>query len=231
MYPDMYYAMEEGMAAVSSIMAAMAFGNLFSFALSVTSYILMSLGLYTIAQRREINHPWMAWIPVLNLWILGSIADQYQYVVKNKVRSRRKVLIGVSIATAVCAVVMFGMLISLIVSLVMNGEALNYMSEYEVMNLVLPRLLGSLGVLGIMGILAIISTVFQYVALHDLYSSCDPANKTVFLVLSILFSVVMPFFVFACRKKDFGMPPRVQPAYQPIPQMQPPAEPWEQQGQ
>ena len=31
-----------------------------------------------------------------------------------------------------------------------------------------------------------------------------------FLVLSIVFNITEPFFVFSCRNKDFGMPPRKQ---------------------
>ena len=41
-------------------------------------YVLQSLGLYTIAERRGIRNPWLAWVPVANMWVLGSISDQYQ---------------------------------------------------------------------------------------------------------------------------------------------------------
>ena len=65
-----------------------------SFLLSVGTYVLTALGLYTIAQRRGINKPWLAWIPVVNVWTLGCISDQYRYVVKGEKKSKRKVLIG-----------------------------------------------------------------------------------------------------------------------------------------
>ena len=48
---------------------------------SVTMYVLQSLGAYTVAKRRGIHHPWLAWLPIGNVWIWGSISDQYQYVV------------------------------------------------------------------------------------------------------------------------------------------------------
>jgi len=54
-------------------------------------------------------------------------------------------------------------------------------------------------------------TVFQYVAYYDLFASSHPSNATLYLVLAIVFQVTLPFFVFACRKKDEGMPPRKQP--------------------
>ncbi len=43
--------------------------------LSIVSYVLFSLGLYTVAKRRMINHPWLSWIPVANIWILGSLSE------------------------------------------------------------------------------------------------------------------------------------------------------------
>ncbi len=54
------------------------------------TYVLQALSLYSIAKRRGIGKPWLSWIPVANTWILGSISDQYQYVVKGKVRNKRK---------------------------------------------------------------------------------------------------------------------------------------------
>ena len=58
--------------------------------LSVACYVLEALSLYTIAQRRGIRKPWLAWIPVVNVWIVGSISDQYQYVVNRRIQNRRK---------------------------------------------------------------------------------------------------------------------------------------------
>ena len=61
-------------------------------------------------------------------------------------------------------------------------------------------------------LVAIVMIVIKYIDYYNLYSSCNPSNATLFLVLSIFFSVTLPFFVFACRKKDLGMPPRKRPA-------------------
>ena len=44
--------------------------------IGIGAYVLWSLGVYTIAKRRGIRKPWLSWIPVGNLWILGSISDQ-----------------------------------------------------------------------------------------------------------------------------------------------------------
>ena len=49
--------------------------------IGIATYVLSALGLYTIAKRRGLNHPWLAWIPVASAWIVGSLSDQYRYVV------------------------------------------------------------------------------------------------------------------------------------------------------
>ena len=41
--------------------------------LGITGYVLQALGMYRIAERRGIHRPWLAWIPVANSWVLGSI--------------------------------------------------------------------------------------------------------------------------------------------------------------
>ena len=56
--------------------------------------------------------------------------------------------------------------------------------------------------------LGIAIAVVYFMAMYDIYTSCNPQNNVLFLVLSIVFTVTEPFFVFFLRKKDEGMPPR-----------------------
>ena len=173
--------------------------------ISILSYVLYSLGTYTIAQRRGIHRPWLAWIPYGNVWILGSIADQYRYVSLGQVKNRRKLLLGLEIALTALTMVLMIAAVSLVVRIVMMGSG---DIEYILEELLLTS--GGLLILIYLAImaLAILVAVFQYICLHDLFASCDPNNKLIYLVLSIFVSVSMPVLVFICRKKDLGMPPR-----------------------
>lgn len=177
-----------------------------SFLLSVGTYVLTALGLYTIAQRRGINKPWLAWIPVVNVWTLGCISDQYRYVVKGEKKSKRKVLIGLNIAQLVCVLVFFVLTIVMVVDMV--GMATTNPSEQEVITAVLGSMGGMLLMFIPMVGISLATTIITYMALYDVYTSCDPKNNVTFLVLSILFSITQPFFIFFSRKKDLGMPPR-----------------------
>ena len=74
--------------------------------------------------------------------------------------------------------------------------------------------------------------VYRYMALYDVYTSCDPHNNVLYLVLSIFVGITLPVFLFICRKKDDGLPvpQESQPAYE-IPQwnpVEPPVEPWQE---
>lgn len=214
MYPDMYgFAGMEDMGQLENVLIAVIgvylVMMLFAGIYSIVVYILDSLGMYSIAKRRGIHHPWLAWIPVANSWLLGSISDQYQYVAKNKTTSRRKVLLGLSIATYALSWVVVVLCVVVVVNAVMALGATGDISTQFIGSLALVYILDL-----VMLIVAIVQTVFMYIAYYDLFVSSRPNSATAFLVLGIFFSFLLPYFVFACRKKDDGMPvkrPPVQP--------------------
>lgn len=191
--------------------------------ISIAVYVFTALGLYTLAQRRGLRHPWLAWIPVANVWILGSLSDQYRYVVRGQVRSKRKALLTLNIISAVMGVVMVVVIMAAVIRCVFSFRGA---SETEIVNALMGSIMGVLALCVPWAGVAIASAVLSYMALYDIYTSCDPANNTVYLVLSILFGFTQAIFLFLCRNRDDGMPPRrdTQPQYR-----QPAQEPWEQQ--
>ena len=56
----------------------------FALLVGLALYVLRAVGLYKLAKNRAIRCAWLAWVPVASDWILGSVSDQYQYVVKGK---------------------------------------------------------------------------------------------------------------------------------------------------
>ena len=195
---------------------------------SIALYVLMSLGLYTLAQRRGIQHAWLAWVPVGSLWILGAIADDYQLKVMGQVKNRRKALLILWIVLFVLAI----LLVALAVGMAMGFALDPNITGSDAVSSILVVVVAYLALI----VLAIVATVFQYICLYDLYASCDPSNKTLYLLLSIFVGGLSSIFVFICRNKDQGMYPPApygwqyqpqyqQPQYQPQyqqPQYQPP---------
>lgn len=176
--------------------------------LGVASYVLTALALYTISQRRGIHKPWLAWIPVVNCWLLGSISDQYQYVVNGANKSKRKFLLGLHLTSLAIGIFIGVMAVVMAVKAVF-GIAGNS-SEEALFQAILGPIFTVLGLcIPLLGV-TIAYAIIRYMALYDLYKSLDPANCVLFLVLSILFGVTEPFFLFFNREKDLGMPPRRQ---------------------
>lgn len=179
------------------------------FALIITSYVMGSLGMYTIAKRRGIRKPWLAWLPVGESWIMGCISDQYQSVVKGKTTNRRKVLLILNIVYFVGFIAFMAQYVVMMIGLFSQINAVN---DDDVLRMMLSHM----GVFMLIWLLlfgaAIAMAVFRYIALHDLYQSCDPDNGILYLVLSIVIGAIYPFLIFVCRNKELGMPQRKEPA-------------------
>lgn len=178
----------------------------------VTAYILTALAIYTISSRRGLSKPWLAWIPVINCWLLGSLSDQYRYVVKGENKSKRKWLLILRILKAVLVFAISAFVISMVGSVVKASYYGGYL-EGDFLDMLAPVLTMLGFALPYAGI-TIAFCVVRYIALYDVYRSLDPDNAVLYLVLSILFSPTEPFFLFFNREKDLGMPPRKQPVYE-----------------
>lgn len=166
-------------------------------------YVFQAIGLYRIAKRREVPHAWFAWVPLLNDWLLGSISDQFQYVVKGKMTHRRVILLILAIVAGCGAGISLQAALSGLADLFYRLSA-----GYDIGFGVGYSLALVPGISALITAASIASLVFQCMALYDLYSSCNPANNVLFLVLGIIFPVTVPFFLFSCRNLDIGMPPR-----------------------
>lgn len=199
------YVIEEALDA--GILSAL-FSGIPSTLFGIAAYVLTALALYTAARRRGLNRPWLAWIPVVNCWIIGSLSDQYRYVVKNEIRSKRKVLLTLNILMAVLSLAMACICIAMAFNV--TSGILRGAGEEQMLEAVLGPVIGILGMcLPLCGV-AIAFAIVRYMALYDVYKSMDPDNCVLFLVLSILINVTEPFFLFFSRNKDGGMPPRRQ---------------------
>lgn len=193
--------------------------------LTVVAYVLLALGLFVIGKRRGIEKAWLAWIPIGNLWIMGSISDNYRYAVTHQYKNRRKLMMVLLSVLLVLAVVLGYMLAALAVELVsglgMRGKTVEMMlaDPQGVQNFIQYNaewILQSLGKLLLVVIpmltVAIWCSVLTYMAMYDIFASCDPKHKTLYTVLSIVanfvgLGIVMPVLLMLCFRKDDGMPP------------------------
>lgn len=204
------YVMEELTAAMVGLVTSIVPSSL----LGIATYVLSSLGLYTLASRRGIGNAWLSWVPVLNIWIIGSLSDQYRYVVKGQYKSKRKTLLILNLINAVVALIL--LIVAVGVTVELTTGAIYGVRGNELWNSVLGSALGATGLALTMGGISIAAAVIRYMALYDIYVSMDPANSVLFLVLSIIFNVTEAFFLFFNRDKDNGMPPKKPAPQEPV---------------
>ena len=144
-------------------------------------YVLTGLGLYAIGSRRGIEQPWRAWIPGVNLWLIGCISDQYQAIVVGKQKYKRLYLLGFLLAEI------------LLIAIMVLASGGHQRMLFQILSIFQIAVVLTLAVVG-------------YLALYDVYRSCNPRRAELYQVLSILFPVTVPVFLFLCRKKDLGFP-------------------------
>ncbi len=177
--------------------------------LNLGCWILLSYSLYRMAVRRGIRKPWLAWLPVGREWIIGSLSDQYRYVVRGERRAKRwsltvLQLLRLALGAALCAM-----------AVALAGNLLTALAYGRSWQNLLPALMGpGMSLLGLavpMLALWIAGKVIWFLALYDIYTSAEPGNRNLYLILSIPFSFLQSVFLFLCREKDEGMPPRRDP--------------------
>lgn len=179
-------------------------------AYNLAIYVLTALPIFVIARRRKLAMPWLAWIPVLRGWTLGSIADQYREQAHGQVRFRRRVLLWISLAAAAIGTVVLILLGTLLARLFVHLAQLGAISSAHLSQALLDLVEPAMGMLLlILPLLAlhVVRVVFHYIALYDLYLSCDPDNAVLYLVLGIFFRFCQPIFLMLCRNKDNGLRP------------------------
>ena len=159
------------------------------------SYILSSLSLHTIAKNRGILHPWLAWIPVGNLWILGSISDKYQSEVNGKQRRRRILLLWLPVAG----------IATFVLALVSGTHMTGIDQSFEIPLLIayVITLLSSVAAFNV-------TTVFAHISLYDVYKSCVPERTMAYLMVGIFVNVTPPFFLLSCRKQELRKEEKVE---------------------
>ena len=200
-YPDTYMIEEIMMAIIPMVSSVIP-----SSALAIASYVLTSMALFALASRRRIEKAWLSWVPILNVWIVGSLSDQYRYVVKGQHKSKRKILLILNLLQLAVGAVIAVICVYIVTDLI-SGSIYGFIGGNMLKSIMAPGLAaGGCGLL-LTG-LSIASAVIYYMAMYDIYTSMDPSNNVLFLVLSIIFRVTEPFFLFFNRNKDDGMPPR-----------------------
>lgn len=166
------------------------------------SYILPCWAMFTISKRRGLPHPWLAWVPVVCVFQLGTIADHARLAGTGKMGLCRWGLLISGILRWVGITAFLGGVVLILVQLlpVIITVGLVFLSDQY--NESLAEAAAQAGALCSAGFLLCI----PYFAIHAIarfrvYRSCNPATALWFLLLSLVLPWLHPVFLFLDARK------------------------------
>lgn len=174
--------------------------------IGIATYVLSSLVLYTIAQRRNLDKPWAAWVPVGNAWLIGCLSDQFRDAAYGEQTKRGKDLLKHGIGYVVTLTVYIQIwLLFMVVAVVMGiaGEEIGFGAGAGILIFALILMIAALTV---MLIFAVRYYIRFYKALYDVYVSCFPSMAILFILISIFAPGGQAVALMFCRNRDDGMP-------------------------
>lgn len=171
-------------------------GVLFLYLIAITvgiaDYVLKALALQSLAKRRNISKPWLAWIPIASVWTLGSIADEYDS--KNGIKRKWRLTLIIPILIILAAAIVF---VSITTILSITTNLTDYYPETAIFIFIY------------ISYLVILSAAMVYMAcyticLYKLYESTVPEKSVKYL----LFTLLIPLGGAVClmKSKDKGYP-------------------------
>lgn len=171
------------------------------FAYCIVSYILGSIGLYSISKKRNLPCSWMAWIPILNVWKIGNIADYRKHKYGEKSHLAR-LLLGFQITLVVLSI-----LIPIGITIYAISVGYYIRSLDQVVEMIFPvwTIIVLLALMLVYIGIAITYMVFFYIAEYHIFRLCSD-NYVLFTVLSIIFGIAA-FFFFAIRNNEDRIEP------------------------
>lgn len=171
-----------------------------SLLIGLALYLLESIGVYKMAKSAEIKNPWLAFIPVANDWVFGTLAEKYKK--KNGTKSARfgiilPVLEGIVLIESIALTIFTVISVKEIMGYAL--DAVNTSTEMvpeQFMSLI-PVIILYFALMAV----AIAYAVVFFIALWRVYYSFDKSNATLYIVLSIIFTISVPIILFIIRNR------------------------------
>lgn len=180
------------------------------FGILIATYILQSLSLHTLARRRGIASPWLAWLPYGNYWIIGSLARDYDK--QNNIQRRwDKTLLTLSIVfSASYLIIYFAVIFGTLITM-LNMDAAT-MPEETAVAIVLVVFSAFIPIM----IIATALQIITYICFFKIFESTVPEKALKYFLLSLLIPLAQPICLFLCRNKGYEHPDPMAYIYNPV---------------
>jgi len=184
----------------------------------IVTFLLTGLAYYLLAKKRNISKPWLAWVPLIQTYMIGKISDDINAKYNKRTHRGRWTLIFtityimfliiaiVFIATLFINIISSILLSSLdIISSEISNDTQSVMTSlFSGINMALIVAILICGIVFV--VTAVISIVFQMISCYSIYYEYNNNKKAlIYLVFSIIGliligSILAPIFVFISSK-------------------------------
>lgn len=172
--------------------------------IGLANYIMNALALYSIAERRQIPHPWMAWLPFASDWLIGNIVDDYDG--RNGIKRKwRVLLLTLSLISVVGIIVIY---VAMIIWMLRIAVTYAYTE---------PPVAEMIGVMVVMYValivFALLATAHSFcnaICIYKIFESTVPEKSVKYLLLYLLVPLAGPICLLKCKNKGYPYPQQQQ---------------------
>ena len=164
-------------------------------------YILRAAGVFKMARASGIKSPWLAFIPVVNSYTFGRIAEKYTKKDGRKTGGFAAALVSLNIAELVTGGLLAYFSLEAVSEILENASGAYEMSAEMTIDMFSSLVPVILLYIIVMAVTVAYLAVF-YVAQWRIFAIFDYRNATLFTVLSVFFSFLSPIFLFVVRNRQ-----------------------------
>ncbi len=162
--------------------------SIFSSLASAAIYIVGAIAVYNFCKKLSIPSPWLAFVPIANVYKLGQAAEKCCEINGEK-KKYAKLLLTLEIITWLLIIPYIVFLIVFVFSMVSAGVA---QSETGIFSSLLLLLIALLFVL-LMLASAVTLSVFTFIAYYKIFKVFVPENATLYIILTLVLSLTCGF--------------------------------------
>ena len=178
------------------------FASILSVAIALVIYVLRAIGVYTMAKSAGVSAPWMAFVPLVNGFTFGAIAEKYVKRDGSKTVKFSWILLFLSVAKSLLSIVF------LVVSVIQTRQFFALLESNQEFSIPQEAMRAFFPVVFLFFLIAGIGLahlILHYVATYRLFLIFHYQNAALFTTLSVLgmlfaSDLIEPILLFVVRK-------------------------------
>lgn len=169
-----------------------------SLAVGLVFYLLQAFGIYGMSKKLGLCKPWLCFVPIINTYSFGSVAESYKLKSGKKPAKLGIWLLVLNILQTLAIIALLVVFVLLFAGIlgVAESEGLDVTTaRAELLEVIIPFVV----VYFITFAVSLTFKILRYVALWRIYDVFSKNTATLFLILSFLFPVLEPIFLVIIR--------------------------------